>query len=396
MFYLFLFFCSPIFLDDESFLNRREFSFTLPGDIYLRYQSFKNSEELLKGLATKLPIKIDIGAVFDKVPKDNRKTLESLIPQERELIFDIDMNDYDDIRTCCKGAVICKMCWRFIVIAAKILDRALREDFDFKNILWVYSGRRGIHGWVCDARARKLSQDARSAIVDYLSLVEGGEYKSKRVTLPANKNLHPSVKKSLDLIKSEFVDFMIKDQKLFDTTESASKVIDLCLDSELKLALRSKVLKSFRTGIDRWEVFEKTVELFVQEKNYTRTHARYYLDEIKLQMCYPRLDVNVSRGMNHLIKSPFCVHPKTHRVCVPVEMDKIEKFDPFTVPTIDQLCSEIDAHDAANPEKTNIDVYDKTSLKELMKFFRLFVSKCERDEAIARAAEARATESLDC
>ncbi len=44
------------------------------------------------------------------------------------------------------------------------------EDFGFQHIMWVYSGRRGVHCWVCDDHARALSNDGRNAVVEYLSI----------------------------------------------------------------------------------------------------------------------------------------------------------------------------------------------------------------------------------
>ena len=49
------------------------------------------------------------------------------VPQEREFVIDIDLSDYNDVRTCCDKAGICTRCWGFMAVAVHALDTALRE-----------------------------------------------------------------------------------------------------------------------------------------------------------------------------------------------------------------------------------------------------------------------------
>lgn len=67
------------------------------------------------------------------------------------------------------------------------------------------------------------------------------------------------------------------------------------------------------------------------------------MEDILLQYTYPRLDTEVSKHRNHLLKAPFCIHPKTGRVCVPVDPRRIREFDPAKVPTVGQLIAELRA-----------------------------------------------------
>lgn len=40
------------------------------------------------------------------------------------------MTDYDDVRSCCTGADICKDCWPLMTIAIKVVDHILKGELD--------------------------------------------------------------------------------------------------------------------------------------------------------------------------------------------------------------------------------------------------------------------------
>jgi DNA primase small subunit len=171
----------------------REFAFTLQNDAYLRYQSYPTADLMRKDVLRLNPSRFEIGPVYTTNPRE-RKTLRkqsSFKPLSKELCFDIDLTDYDEIRTCCDKANICKKCWQFMNMAIKVVDTALKEDFGFKHIMWVYSGRRGVHAWVCDKKARTMDDVRRRAVAGYFEVIKGGSQAGKKVNV--KRPLHPHV-----------------------------------------------------------------------------------------------------------------------------------------------------------------------------------------------------------
>ena len=75
-----------------------------------------------------IPLKVDAGAIWSEIPKKDQpgKTEErEYLKEERELIFDFDMNDYDDVRNCCSGKTVCVKCWKLLVVAIEIIRTTL-------------------------------------------------------------------------------------------------------------------------------------------------------------------------------------------------------------------------------------------------------------------------------
>ena len=183
---------------------------------------------------------------------------------------------------------------------------------------------------------------------------------------------------------------------MLETKEDIFKVIELCGDGELKSWLKvefSEIKSKWKKPIDIWNRLVIVVESHLEVKR--KSFAKHFLNEIKLQTCYPRLDVNVSKGLNHLLKSPFSIHPKTGKVCVPIDISNIDNFDPFKVPTIEQLSSQIDQFDKNHDEShiLKLEPYEKTTLKETISIFKSFIASVEKSNLAIRKAQA--DESLE-
>ena len=294
---------------------------------------------------------------------------------EKELVFDIDMTDYDDVRKCCKDKQICSKCWKFIGVAAEILDAALEEDFAFKHRLWVFSGRRGIHCWVSDPVAKRLDSRLRKAVVSYLEVVKGGEEVGKRVHFPTS-TLHPFIERSLAIIDKHFEAVILEDQDFLAESQQRDKVLQMIPDESLRQTIHHQWTQQHNSNATSQEMWKMFLSLWSKHENAlagkkTKHFLKHLPSEIKFQLLFPRLDANVSMQTNHLLKSPFCIHPATWKVCVPLRVEDIFAFNPANGPSLSQLIGEIDESEAGNAQNDIV----KTSLKPYYDLFSKFVSK---------------------
>jgi hypothetical protein len=141
-----------------------------------------------------------------------------------------------------------------------------------------------------------------------------------------------------------------------------------------------------------WQMFSsfciRVAHVQANAKNKNSFKWKRGLQHAVFACAYPRLDIEVSKKMNHLLKvrsmcnlrfapqgvcmrsclyarmltadeqhlwrvqAPFCVHPKTGKICVPISVDEAAAFDPDKVPTLQDLV----AFDKGNGGKVCIHV----------------------------------------
>ena len=214
------------------------------------------------------------------------------------------------------------------------------------------------------------------------------------------------------MLKDHFQSDILKDQDPWSTDATKiESLLALIPDKPLAEALRKKWDSApGRSSSSKWADIDALAKAGVS-RNLDSKALLEAKKDIILEYTYPRLDVEVSKKLIHLLKSPFVVHPKTGRVCVPIDPAKLEKFDPIAVPTVTELLGEIDDWDGGKDdgegggenmkteepaEGKRISDYEKTRLKPFVDYFKGHVSallkaergvKRERDDREADAME---------
>lgn len=294
-----------LFIDFSKFATR-EFGFATLDGKFFRNISFETPKALIDFLVDRTPFHAYIGAIYNE-PPSRENPIHTLEWFGHELVFDIDLNEYDAVRqfVCsCQGAdQVCTRCWQLVNLAIHIIDETLRQDFGIKAITWIFSGRRGVHGWVTDDLGNSLNQEQRMSIIDYLSVIHG-EADTARIQ---------------DRTKLRY-DFRYRIEhtvfKYFLKTVRRKDLIDLGFSSSGATNIM-KQLEHQEGQID---------ESLLRNFNLRVAKINKY-DEI-LRRWVPRIDHKVTIDLRRLLRLPTSIHGKTGKIAQILNPSEIFSFNP--------------------------------------------------------------------
>lgn len=345
------------FCNKKIFINRR-FTFNYGDNTFINNYHFADEKNFKTETLARVPTQLLVGALMSE-PHSVFKPKPSVCT--RELILDIDLTDYSDVRSCCKNEKkCCSDCWEYIKIVYKLVDEELREVYKFKNILWVFSGRRGVHCYVLD----QLAHEQRNIIHDLMITRKTADdtYKLNEII-----NFQSSfIKRALPKYNQKFISLCVKKQKLFATDYGIDMLIESCDIIEMKNKMSLELTPLKNKGLSSEAVFDKYQKFLNNQGNEYFNRGKIFL---MLRIFSPRFDTNVTLQPDHLLKCPFSLNIKTGNLAVPFDIN--QDFDPIKdAIKLDILYKEI---------KSTKDV-TKTLLQQPLKFFEKFLVNLRNNE----------------
>jgi DNA primase catalytic subunit len=207
---------------------------------------------------------IHFGAVYPRITRSGQQFPTAI---GKELIFDIDLNSYEDVRPCCKSMKkACPKCWVIGDTAMRIIDRVMNEVFGIREMIFCFSGRRGFHVIVTQKNVFELENHDRAKFYDF--------FHQDKIRI--NNYIHAKIYQEIILPRKEsiFTNLAVSTNKFHSQEEEMS-----------------------------WEF--KTL----------------------MRCVWPRLDKEVTVQVNHLTKCPLSIHYETKKICWILDPESTDRID---------------------------------------------------------------------
>ena len=252
--------------------------------------------------------------------------------KEKELVFDIDVTDFNRFCDCREISKMCNICSIHLLGSHLILNHYLKEVFGYndKNILWVFSGCKGIHCFVNSLIALKLTDKERVNLFNFIHIDKNDDDKLKSYI----NYLQKTDPLFINQLISFFEENVIKKRNLFLLEAFES----YCLSKiQLHYNVIHQIIKNNWSKISSLSLYEEEKENVSLKKwmflgNIENTQ---FIDNENLvkpslfiifKLFYPIIDKG-PMTMSHLIKTPFSLHSLTSNISLPVDSNDILNID---------------------------------------------------------------------
>lgn len=269
------------------------------------------------------------------------------VTQCKELVFDVDVPDFDRFCDCAatQRKTLCATCWLHIEGCYFIMNFIFTAIFGYPqaNLLYVFSGGKGLHCFNNDPRAMALNQEQRDTIFNYVKI---GKEDDMALCQWIVSNATPELSKRLEALFRSHV------------LVSRDLLRQLAFRRWVALKIDKYYPSTYQSIRTRWCLDDANAFTFNTHENVSLKlwdmvveHARYEHYNVDNAMSvvtaplfiiyrvyYPIIDPGPLL-MTHEIKLPFSIHATTMNIALPIDQAFIETTDKSSLMlTLDQLC----------------------------------------------------------
>lgn len=328
--------------------TRREFGYLLwperPGPPpFLRHRAYSDAGRFHWYLRKAGPHSVYYSTAFYRHPGEARMADKQWLGAE--LIFDLDADHLPEAQAAAAAGTPMPLEEQLAIVKRRfryLVDEFLLGDFGIeeKDMFLTFSGGRGYHAHVTDARLMRLDAHGRREIVDYVT-----------AKIPAARGSdRPDV--SLFIQRKA-----VAGADRFGRTPTASFLAPADgpgwpgrLTRSLVAALRTNVLAARRSDAEAWLLsmqgigaksavqflsdfderkLERIERGYLEQGAVVKKVCQHVLAQAALPLSKGETDEPVTADVKRLIRLPGSLHGKTGLVTKPLALDELDAFDPF-------------------------------------------------------------------